>query len=83
MLTFRQAEIEQMKRIENEVAGLLAKYRDNTEAGIVVFALVRCARTLLRLYPESTEQQLARVVADFLEDRAAPRDDPEAGMLVM
>lgn len=82
MLSFRQADLDQMKRIEKELVAVLVKYRDNTEGSLPAFALVRCARTLLRLYPKPTEKVLTRVVVDFLEGRPAPRDDPHARLLL-
>lgn len=71
-LQFRQPELEQMKRIENEVARTLAPFRANTEAGLAIFALIRCARLLLRLYPERTQQELLSVVVPFLQGGPPP-----------
>lgn len=74
MLTFGGAELSQMKRVEVEVAGVLHKYRQNTEAGLVAFALIRCARVLLRCYPKATQKELISVCVDYLNGRTQPRD---------
>ena len=81
-LSFGQAELDRMKRIEQELVAVLLKYRDDTEAALPAFALVRCARTMLRLYPKPTQQKLTRVVVDFLEGKSTPRDDRDAGLLI-
>jgi len=73
-LEFRDVDAAQMKRVEQVIVEALAPFRAQTEAALAVFALARCMRTLLRLYPETTRQSLTDVVVDFLDGRTAPRD---------
>lgn len=75
-LTATPADIEQMKRIENEVAALLVKYRQSTEAAIVAFALTRLIRLLLSLYGDAARSDLKQAVIDHLNERECPRYDP-------
>lgn len=83
MLTFRQSDVDQMQVVQRQIVTTILPFREHTEAALVVFALLRCARTLLRLYPESRRKELTRVCVDFLEGRTSPRDDPSAGLLIM
>lgn len=48
----------QMKRVETEVARVCNQFKDNTEAMIVVFALIRVACELLNLYRPDTRRTL-------------------------
>lgn len=83
MLAFRQVDSDQMMKVEHELTTVLVRFKEHTEASLVIFALLRCARVLLKQYPPATKAQLTRILVDFLEERTAPRDDPEAHMLVM
>lgn len=65
-MNFDHADHDQMKRIQREVETTLQPWQQ-TEAAIVAFALVRVARTFLRLYPERTRQVLlTEVVIPYL-----------------
>jgi hypothetical protein len=83
MLQFREEDFDRMQEVQTRVVRTLLPFRENTEAGLIVFALVRCARTLLRCYPEETRKQLTRLCVDFLEGRTAPRDNPESRLLIL
>lgn len=48
----------QMKRVEDAVAATCNQFKDNTEAMIVVFALIRVATTLLGLYRPDTRKTI-------------------------
>lgn len=78
--SFRTDDVEQMKRVENEVARTLAPFRGNTEAALAVFALVRCARLLLRLYPAKTQKELIPVLVDYLQGNGSA--EPESRLFL-
>jgi len=61
-----------MAFIENEVAKKLMTYRENTEASLVIFALLRCARRLLRLYPLAKQEELLTAIVPFMRGDAVP-----------
>lgn len=73
-IEFRQVDADELARIEQALVETLVPFRARSEAALAVFALARCARTLLRLYPEATRKALTDVVVDFLDGRTAPRD---------
>lgn len=76
-MEFGAEELERMKQIENVVAKSIATFRNGrTEAGLIVFALVRVARVVLRMYPPKTQADLIPVLVRFLEDRG---DNADAG----
>lgn len=79
--TYKSEHFEQMKRVQGDVVRVLLPFREKTESALIVFALARIARTLLRLYPDDTRQVLTRAVIAFLEGRTTSPDDPEAGLL--
>lgn len=82
-MQFRTADLEKMKRIENDLARLLDGHAATTEAAIAAFACIRCAERLLSFYPAGTQTELRRVCADKIEGRMSPRDDPAANLLIM
>lgn len=71
-LAFNDENFKQMARVENHVASVLAPYRANTEAALVVLALMRCARILLKLYPLEVKAVLVGLCCDYLQERADP-----------
>ncbi len=73
-MIFKPGDEDRMKHIENEIAREVVKYRENTETAIVVFALVRVARALLRKYRNKTtrEQLLEDVAIPFLRGHTEP-----------
>lgn len=74
MIKFEQVDLERMLFVQAEIAKTILPYRQNTEASLVIFALVRCAKILLDLYPPETREQLAEVVIYFLR---GGKDNPE------
>lgn len=72
LLEFNNADAEQMKKVQAIVTSALMPFRHQVEAALVIFALVRCARILLNLYPEHVQRQLLGVLCDFLENRETP-----------
>lgn len=52
----------QMKRVEVEIAKTCNQFKDNTEAMIVIFALIRVACTLLGLYRPDTRKTIIETV---------------------
>lgn len=56
------AAADQMRKVETEVARVCNQFKDNTEAMIVVFALIRVACTLLNLYKPNTRKTLIDTV---------------------
>lgn len=85
MLSFKTEDFERMKEIERALVQTLLPYRNDgrTEAMLVVFALIRSARVLLRLYPAKTQKQLRPVITAFLEGKtSAPAADAMSGFLI-
>lgn len=73
-LKFDKEQSDRMLFLQAEIEKTLAPYRENTEAGIAVFALVRCAKKLLELYPDATRADLTEVIIYFLLGaKEAPR----------
>jgi hypothetical protein len=62
----KKVDVDQMNHIQREVERVLLQYRENTEAAIVVSALMRCARILIRQYPERAQKDLLTVTIAFL-----------------
>ena len=81
-LSFTNADAEQMKTIERALVATLLPFKGNTEAALVVFALVRCARVMLRLYPEQTKKALLPIMTAYLEGKNQPPGE-ESNLLVM
>lgn len=64
---------ERMRFIETEVTKLVLPYRENTEAAIVIFALMNVARKLLRLYSKkSRDWILEDVCIPFMREAQRP-----------
>lgn len=80
MLNLTEADGSRMKAIEAHVARSIVQFKNNTEAMLVVFALVRCARLLLKQYPEGPRKKFALLLCDFLQEKEGP--DDTAGLLV-
>jgi len=71
-LEFNNADAEQMKKVQSVITQAILPFRDSVEAGLVIFALVRCARILIGLYNPATQRELVSVCCDFLENREEP-----------
>ena len=68
-------EIDRMAFIQREVEKAVIPYRENTEAAIVVGALMRVARILLDLYPEGLRAELVEAASAYLAHRDLERAD--------
>lgn len=60
---------EKLKHIDGVITKAVVPYRENTEAAIVAFSLIRVARILLRLYPKHAREVLVNeVIVPFLRE---------------
>lgn len=76
-MQFDQNDFNRMLAIERALVQTLLPFRDGkTESGLAAFALVRCARVLLRRYPPETQKQLLGVITAFLEGKTSPPGEP-------
>jgi len=75
MKTVTQTDIDRMIYIEGRIEQVLLEFRSNTEALLVMFALVRLARRLLRLYNADTRNQLAKPLSQYLTVEALDSDE--------
>jgi len=77
MLNFNNnADVAQMHELQRIIVNALLPYTNGerrAEAGLAVFALVRCARVLLRKYPKVAQEELLDAIVPFLEGKAEPR----------
>ena len=71
-----RADLDRMKHIRGEVERLLLPYRENTEAALVIGALLQICRILLVLYPKATREDLLAGIIPFLKGEQM---EPEAG----
>lgn len=68
-LNLDNADAEQMRAVQKALIDAALPFRERTEAALVVFACVRIARTMLRLYNPKTQKQLLPVIIAFLEGK--------------
>lgn len=61
------ADTERMHFMQAEIVKAILPYRENTEAAIVVMALIRTARMLARLYPPATGDDLLNACCAYLK----------------
>lgn len=74
MISFKDEDALAMKTVERAVVKTIMPYRERIEAALVIFALMRCARVLLRLYPPNTQKWILPLVIAFLEGKSeAPK----------
>lgn len=59
---FKQDDLDQVVKIQRELTAVCIKYRGNTEALLVVFALLRVARVLFFRYPTRARTDLVEQV---------------------
>lgn len=76
----RTEDMEQIQRVEAEVLRALAPFRENTDPALALFALIRCARMLLRSCPPDSHRQLLPVIRAFLEGKSSP--DPDSRLFL-
>jgi hypothetical protein len=66
-LTFSEDDHRKMRALEQDLKVVLKQANDQRlEAAIAAFALIRCARTLLHLYPVNTRAALLSAIFPFL-----------------
>lgn len=66
-----------MRVIEKSIEKFIFQFQENTEAAIVIFALTRLLRRLIRVYPkQKTRDELLMAIVPFLEGKDGP--DAEA-----
>lgn len=83
-ISFQPEDAARMEHIQKELVRLLLRYRENTEAALAVFALVRSAKTMLGFYPPATQKWLLEVITAFLNGGPAPPGaDDESRILLM
>lgn len=76
-IKFDDATFTAMKDVEKVVVRALLPLRENIEAGLIILALIRCARVLLRLYPKKVQGELLPVLIAYLRgDTKQPSGDP-------
>lgn len=68
----------QIAAMQRTIAAALLPHRHNTQAALAVIALVRCARTLIRLYPNETREALTDASRRYLAGEAAD----EGGVII-
>lgn len=68
-------DVDRMNFLEAEITKAILPYRENTEAAIVVAALMRCARKLIDRYNPVAKKQLTEVTVAYLERRLVVVDD--------
>jgi len=73
-LEFNAENLERMKHVQREVTKSILPYRENTEAALVVLALVGAVKILLDLYNPQARAELVEVIVAFLANdrRATP-----------
>lgn len=65
---FELKDFDHMQTVERAVFASLTPFRNGrTEAALIVIALLRVARLLLRLYPEETQRTLLPLYIAFLK----------------
>lgn len=70
--TFRQEDADQMKAIERVLVQAVLPYRESTNPLLVVIALIRMARTVLRLAEKQDQKAIMPVLIGFLQGRVSP-----------
>ena len=82
-LTFDEAQARQLREVQAQLLTVLQRANDQrVEAAIAAFACIRCASTLLNLYPDSTRAELLQVVVLFLYGNKGMADDDVSRLLV-
>lgn len=65
-LEFNAENLEQMQHVQRQITKAILPYRDNTEAALVILALVGAAKILLDLYNPQSRAELAEVITAHL-----------------
>ena len=66
---YRQADFEQMKKIEKAIIDVLMPFRESTDPLLVFLALIQITRVILRLADKPDQRTLLRIAAAYLEGR--------------
>lgn len=81
-LEFSKANVDRMVHVQEQIERAVLPFRENTEAAIVVLALMRVARKLLDLYSAKTRGELRDVIDLYLSgDAPAPIHTPTSRLL--
>lgn len=81
-LEFNEENAARTQWIQDKIARAVLPFRENTEAAIVVLALIRCARILLDLYPKQARADLLEVIVLYLTGSTpAVIDTPDLSVL--
>lgn len=77
-LKFSETELAQMVNVQGEITKAVLPFKENTEAALVIFALVRAAKILLGLYSPQSRAELVEVIVWFLanDGRVLPASRP-------
>lgn len=81
MINFDDETFRAMSEVQAEVVKALMPFRARTESALVVFALIRCARVMMRLYPEKFQKELLAAVVPYLEGKDQPRQTGDHSLL--
>lgn len=77
LLEFNDERFNEMRAVQKEVVLALMPFKERTEAALVVFALIRAARVMLRLYPKKAQRELLEAVIPYLEGKTTmPEESP-------
>lgn len=78
-----QDQVDQVNFLQREIEKAVLPYRENTEAALVIAALNRVSRILLRLYPEELQQQLILATVAYLKGQDLEEDAARADGIVL
>lgn len=79
---YSDADLDQMRQVQQAVVRALLPFRDTTPAHLLVLACITPARTLLRTLPRAQQQGMLDAVLPFLEGKATPRGMTESGIIL-
>lgn len=78
-IRFDDATFDAMKEVEAVLTKAVMPFREKIEAALIVFALVRMARVLVRVYPATVQKQLTPILIAYLQGSTKqPAGDPAA-----
>jgi gluconate kinase len=76
-LTGSLEDMQQMNKLQEVIEQAIIPYRDNTEAIVVVGALMRVARILLRLYKPDLRLGFQSAAVAYLQGKATIDEEPD------
>jgi len=71
-MDYSAEDFSRLEFIENQIARRLMEWRGNTPAELVIFALCRCARRLLRIHPPAKQEEILSIIVPFMRGDVAP-----------